>query len=51
MYSDLWVEEKFKDFLGIRFKVEKVLFSGKSEFQKVISLKQKAMAECCSMTA
>ena len=35
MYSNLWVEEKFQDFLGVRFKVEKVLFSGKSEFQTV----------------
>lgn len=35
MYSDLWVEEKFEDFLGLRLKVEKVLFSGKSEFQTV----------------
>ncbi|MCB9063372.1 MAG: polyamine aminopropyltransferase [Halobacteriovoraceae bacterium] len=35
MYSNLWVEEKFKDFLGLRFKVEKVLFSGKSNFQTV----------------
>ncbi|NVJ65189.1 MAG: polyamine aminopropyltransferase [Gammaproteobacteria bacterium] len=35
MNSDLWVEEKFKDFLGLRLKVEKVLFSGKSEFQTV----------------
>lgn len=35
MYSDLWVEEKFEDFLGLRLKVEKVLFSGKSEFQSV----------------
>jgi len=35
MYSDLWVEEKFKDFLGLKLKVEKVLFSGKSEFQTV----------------
>jgi spermidine synthase len=35
MHSDLWVEEKFKDFLGLRFKVEKVLFSGKSDFQTV----------------
>ena len=31
MYSDLWVEEKFEDFLGLRLKVEKVLFSGKSD--------------------
>lgn len=35
MNSDLWVEEKFKDFLGLRLKVERVLFSGKSEFQTV----------------
>lgn len=35
MNSDLWVEEKFQDFLGLRLKVEKVLFSGKSEFQTV----------------
>jgi len=35
MHSNLWVEEKFQDFLGIKFKVEKVLFSGKSEFQTV----------------
>jgi len=35
MHSDLWVEEKFSDFLGLKFKVENVLFSGKSEFQTV----------------
>ncbi|QBG35411.1 polyamine aminopropyltransferase [Litorilituus sediminis] len=35
MHSDLWIEEKFSDFLGLRIKVEKVLFSGKSEFQSV----------------
>jgi len=35
MHSDLWVEEKFEDFLGLKFKVEKVLFSGKSDFQTV----------------
>lgn len=35
MHSNLWVEEKFQDFLGLKFKVEKVLFSGKSEFQTV----------------
>ncbi|WP_448211101.1 polyamine aminopropyltransferase [Colwellia sp. MEBiC06753] len=35
MHSNLWVEEKFQDFLGIKFKVEKVLFSGQSEFQSV----------------
>jgi spermidine synthase len=35
MYSDLWVEERFDEYLGLRFKVEKVLFSGKSDFQTV----------------
>ncbi|WP_206484979.1 polyamine aminopropyltransferase [Thalassotalea sp. G2M2-11] len=35
MHSNLWIEEKFQDFLGLKFKVEKVLFSGKSEFQTV----------------
>ena len=35
MNSNLWIEEKFEDFLGIKFKVEKVLFSGKSKFQTV----------------
>lgn len=35
MNSELWIEEKFEDYLGLRFKVEKTLFSGKSEFQSV----------------
>ncbi len=35
MFSDLWVEEKFGDFVGFRFKVDNTLFSGKSEFQTV----------------
>jgi spermidine synthase len=35
MYSDLWIEEKFEDFMGLRLKVEKTLFSGKSPFQSV----------------
>ena len=35
MKSDLWVEERFEDYLGLRFKVEKTLFSGQSEFQSV----------------
>ncbi|MBT3584658.1 MAG: polyamine aminopropyltransferase [Halobacteriovoraceae bacterium] len=35
MYSQLWVEEQYKEFLGLRYKVDKVLFSGKSEFQTV----------------
>jgi spermidine synthase len=35
MKSDLWVEEKVGDFLGIRYRVDKTHFSGKSEFQHV----------------
>jgi spermidine synthase len=35
MYSDLWIEERFDEYLGLRFKVEEVLFSGKSDFQTV----------------
>jgi spermidine synthase len=35
MHSHLWIEERFEDFYGMRFKVEKVLFSGKSPFQTV----------------
>jgi spermidine synthase len=35
MHSHLWVEEIFEEFYGMRFKVEKVLFSGRSPFQTV----------------
>ncbi|GAA5140312.1 polyamine aminopropyltransferase [Thalassotalea piscium] len=35
MHSNLWIEETFEDYLGLRFKVERILFSGKSEFQTV----------------
>lgn len=35
MNSELWIEEKFKDIMGIRFKTEKTLFSGQSDFQSV----------------
>ncbi|NMP17738.1 polyamine aminopropyltransferase [Thalassotalea sp. Y01] len=35
MHSELWIEEKFQDFLSLKIKVEKVLFSGKSDFQTV----------------
>ena len=35
MKSELWVEEKYKDFYAVRFKVERTLFAGKSEFQTV----------------
>lgn len=45
MYSDLWVEEKFEDFLGLRLKVEKVLFSGKSDFQTVDVVETKGLGK------
>jgi spermidine synthase len=45
MYSDLWVEEKFDDFLGLRLKVENVLFSGKSEFQTVDVVETKGLGK------
>jgi spermidine synthase len=35
MFSDLWIEENFEDYLGLRLKVEKTLFSGKSDFQQI----------------
>jgi len=35
MKSELWIEERFEDFMGLRFKVEKTLFSGQSNFQSV----------------
>ena len=35
MKSHLWIEEKHNDILGMSYKVEEVLFSGKSEFQSV----------------
>lgn len=35
MNSHLWVEERFRDFYGMKYKVEKTLFAGKSEFQTV----------------
>ncbi len=35
MNSELWIEEKLEDYLGLRMKVEKTLFSGKSPFQAV----------------
>lgn len=35
MQSNLWIEERFRDFYGMKYKVEKTLFSGKSEFQTV----------------
>lgn len=33
--TSMWVEEQMEDFLKISFRAEKVLFSGKSEFQTV----------------
>jgi spermidine synthase len=35
MQSHLWIEEKYKDIYAMKYKVEKVLFSGKSDFQSV----------------
>jgi len=35
MNSELWIEERVEDFLGLRVRVDKTLFSGKSEFQSV----------------
>jgi len=35
MKSELWIEEKVEDQLGLRLRVDKILFSGKSEFQSV----------------
>lgn len=35
MHSNLYVEEFHKDLFGLRFKVDQVLFSGKSDFQTV----------------
>ena len=36
MYSDLWIEEKYKENLGLRYKVKRTLFSGKSEREATI---------------
>lgn len=35
MQSNLWIEEKYKDIYAMKYKVEKVLFSGQSNFQSV----------------
>lgn len=35
MHSDMWLEEKYNDIIGYRYKINKSLFSGKSEFQSV----------------
>jgi len=32
---ELWIEERQEDILGMRFRVEKTLFSGKSDFQQI----------------
>lgn len=32
---NLWVEEPLEDYLGVRYRVEETLFTGRSEFQKV----------------
>lgn len=35
MNSNLWIEEVYQDYYAMKFKVEKTLFSGVSEFQSV----------------
>jgi len=35
VHSKLWIEEQIEDFMGMRYRVDNVLFSGKSEFQTV----------------
>lgn len=35
MNSELWIEERVEDFYGMRFRVDKTYFSGKSDFQTV----------------
>ena len=35
MEKETWFEEKYKDILGNRYRVEKILFEGKSPYQKV----------------
>jgi spermidine synthase len=35
MKSEVWVEEKYKDFYAVKFKVDRTLFAGKSAFQTV----------------
>ena len=35
MKSEIWIEEKFQDYYAHRYKIEKTLFSGQSDFQNV----------------
>jgi len=35
MHSQLWIEERYKDIYTMKYRVEKTLFSGKSEYQTV----------------
>lgn len=35
MQSEVWVEERFEDSMGTRFRVDNILFSGRSNFQAV----------------
>ena len=35
MKTDVWVTEYFKDFYGMKYRIDKTLFSGKSDFQAV----------------
>ncbi len=34
--ENIWVEEVFKDVIGLRFRVKEILFQGQSPFQKVL---------------
>jgi len=35
MKSELWIEERFKDIMGLRFKTDETCFAGQSDFQSV----------------
>jgi spermidine synthase len=35
MHSQLWIEERYKDIYTMKYRVDKTLFSGKSEYQTV----------------
>ena len=45
MKSNVWVEEMIEDKIGLRFKIEKTLFSGKSDFQHVDVVETTAMGK------
>lgn len=45
MKSNVWVEEMIEDKIGLRFKIERTLFSGKSDFQHVDVVETTAMGK------